>query len=261
MLSRRQIQFIKSLQQKKFRAEHNCFVAEGSKLVEELLQNQLPLKELYATSNWAENHKELLKSFSGLVNILTPAEFERISALKTPGNVLAVFRVQNFRFDPNTVQNEFILMLDGISDPGNLGTIIRTADWFGIKHVICSPETVDLYNPKTVQATMGSIARVLVHYNDLATLLEKLPASVPVFGAMLDGKPLTGLTAVKNGIILIGNESHGISKTLLHFVSDPVVIPSVVPDGAGTKRPESLNAAVASAILCYELSKSHLKCK
>lgn len=259
MLSRRQIQFIKSLQQKKFRKEHRCFVAEGSKLVEELLLNNLKPDSLFAVSAWAEVHQALLEPYMGLVSIISERELQRISSLKTPGTVLAVFKTHSHKFDPKLTQSELILMLDDISDPGNLGTIVRTADWFGIKHVVCSPETVDIYNPKTVQATMGSLARVKVYYSHLAEILVKLPLNISVYGALLNGKALTSLALANHGVLIIGNEAHGISKELLPFINVPVVIPSIQKGGAGTQRPESLNAAVAAAILCYEFRRQSLK--
>jgi len=259
MLSRRQIQYIKSLQQKKFRKEYNCFVAEGSKIVEELLASNLEPHSIFATPAWAETHQHLLAPYKALISIVNVNELQRISSLKTPATVLAVFKTRHHTFDPKHLESDFVLMLDGIGDPGNLGTIIRTADWFGIKHVVCSLETVDLYNPKTVQASMGSLARVQVYYKNLYEILVKLPANIQVYGAVLNGKPITGLNLTSNGILLVGNEAHGISNELLTFISEPIIIPSQQKDGAGTQRPESLNAAIATAILCYELRRQSLK--
>jgi TrmH family RNA methyltransferase len=147
-------------------------------------------------------------------------------------------------------------MLDNISDPGNFGAILRTADWFGIHHVICSPETVDVFNPKTVQASMGSIARVHVYYHDLKSALISLSPNIPVYGALLKGKELKNISFSKNGILLIGNEAHGISANIIECISHPVFIPSFLKGLPGYQQPESLNAAVATAILCYEVRRS-----
>ncbi|MBE0662193.1 MAG: RNA methyltransferase [Bacteroidales bacterium] len=259
MLSRSQIQFISSLQQKKFRKEHGCFIAEGDTLVEELLQSNLKFHSIFATGEWLQKHKPLIVKMEILAFEASENELERISTLKTPNQAEAVLYIPIPFFDPTTASEQLVLMVDNINDPGNLGTIVRTADWFGIKHVICSPETVDLYNPKTVKATMGSIARVNVHYLDLQETLGKLRSEIPVYGSLLGGEPITETVLTKNGIIIIGSEAHGISPGLLSHITHPVRIPALIHDGSGTKRPESLNAAVAAAILCWEFRKNFLK--
>lgn len=258
MLSRRQIQFITSLQQKKFRKEHQCFVAEGGKLIEELLQSRMVFDFLYATQEWIHKNHALLESNKNEAFAVSEKELSRISALKTANKALAVLQIPSPIFDPGNATNQPILMLDNISDPGNLGTILRTADWFGIHHVVCSPDTVDLYNPKAVQATMGSIGRMHVCYRDLKETLMGLEPDVPVYGSMLQGKPITEIEPANNGVIIIGNEAHGISGNILPYITHPVSIPAYISGGAGTQRPESLNAAVAAAILCWEFRRNLL---
>lgn len=259
MLTRRQIQFTSSLQQKKFRKEYGCFIAEGDTLIVELLQSRLLFHSIYATREWMQKHKTLLAKRNIMVFEAGETELSRISTMKTPNLALAVVHIPTPSFDPATASDQIVLMLDNVNDPGNLGTIIRTADWFGIIHVICSPGTVDLFNPKAVKATMGSIARVHVHYLDLNETLGKLGPEIPVYGSLLGGEPITETALTKNGVIVIGNEAHGISPGLLSRITHPVLIPAFISDGAGVTRPESLNAAVTAAILCWEFKKKYLK--
>ncbi|HHN48173.1 MAG TPA: RNA methyltransferase [Bacteroidales bacterium] len=256
MINKKQIQFINSLVHKKYRKQHACFVAEGSKLVEELLSSRLATESVFALPGWMQNHHQLLSEKNISVIETSEKELGRISSLKTANQALAVIKIPSPVFDPLLASQQIILMLDKISDPGNLGTIIRTADWFGIHHVICSPDTVDLYNPKTVQATMGSIARVNVYYLDLKKTLGSIDKNVPVYGSLLQGKPLKENRFSNKGIIIIGNEAHGISPDLWPYISDPVFIPPSISGGSGSLRPESLNASVAAAILCYELRRN-----
>ncbi len=252
MLSRQQIRFITSLQIKKIRREQQLFSAEGSKLIEELLHSRLIAHSVYAHESWLQNNRSLIESKKIQAFAVSDAELIRISSQKTANQAVAVFQIPFSEFDPVTISNEIVLMLDDINDPGNLGTILRTADWFGIQHVVCSPGTVDLFNPKTIQATMGSIARVNVCYTNLYGILSKIRE--PVYGAVLKGKSLREIKKTRNGIIIIGNEAHGISPSLHPFITYPLTIPSPVPDGAGIRRPESLNAAIAAAILCWEFT-------
>jgi len=257
MISKKQIQFINSLVHKKYRKQYGCFLAEGSKLVEELLQSNLEISAVYALPEWIKNHREQINAKNLQFFEISGKELDRISSVKTANQALAVVKIKNPSFDPELASKQIVLMLDGINDPGNLGTIIRTADWFGIHHIICSPDTVDLYNPKTVQATMGSIARVNVYYRDLKEILSSPGSMEPVFGSLLTGKPLNEIKPSENGIIIIGNEAHGISADLLPHISHPVLIPAHIAAGKGVSRPESLNAAVATAILCYEFRRKN----
>ena len=256
MLSRNQISFIKSLQHKKYRQLHKCFVAEGTRIVEELMQSSFRINQICATKEWILKNKAASEKLNTEITPVTLNELSRISSLKTANQALAVVAIPATIFEFETASRQFVIMLDGISDPGNLGTILRTADWFGINHVLCSSDTVDVYNPKAIQASMGSIARVNVCYLDLKEVLEKLQPDIPVYGSLLKGVPVKDIHFKKNGMIIIGNEAHGIGKALLPYITHPVLIPSVIADGAGTHRPESLNAAVAAAILCWECKKS-----
>ena len=257
MLSHRQIRFISSLQQKKHRKAHGIFTAEGSKLVLELMQSRLEIHSVYATQDWIQKHTGLLQTFKGDTTKISSEELSRITTLKTASQVIALVQIPSPIFNPEFASDQLILMLDNISDPGNLGTILRTADWFGIQHVICSPDTVDLFNPKTVQATMGSIGRVTVYYHDLGKLLASIEPTVPVYGSLLTGKSVAEIDPERTGILIIGNEAHGIAKDLHHFITHPLTIPPIITGKAGIHRPESLNAAIAAAILCWEFKRNY----
>ena len=248
MLSKAKIKLINQLKQKKHRELHSMFIVEGSRNVIDFLQSKTTLVELYATENWIQLNEGNLKNHN--VTITSEKELKKISALTTPPDVLAMFSLPDTSFLGIIDTSIFTIALDNISDPGNLGTIIRTADWFGINHIYCSSNTVDAFNPKVVQATMGSLARVKVIYTDLKDLLESKPKGLPVFGAVLNGTPITDLQQQKNGIILIGSEANGVSNELLTFITDKITIPSF---NTNTNSPESLNASIATAIICYAL--------
>jgi len=249
MLSKSKIKLIVQLKQKKYREINNMFIAEGTINVLDFLQSDAPLIDLYATKDWMQLHQMQIKNLNS--TIVTTKELKKISALSTPSDVIGVFSLPDTTFSGNIDTDNFTIALDNISDPGNLGTIIRTADWFGIRNIYCSNETVDAYNPKVVQATMGSLARVKVHYTNLKDLLESRPDNLPILGAVLNGTRITELKTQSNGIILIGSEAHGISKGLLPFVTQKITIPSFNSDS--TNGPESLNASIATAIICYAL--------
>ncbi len=241
-----QIKHIQSLQLKKFRDAHNTFVAEGEKIVSELLASDFHIEMLCALPEWFDQHKTKIPDPCCEVS---PKQLERISNLKTPNKALAVLRkpvheLQDIRFD-----KDIVLMLDKLQDPGNMGTIIRTADWFGIRHIICSPDTADIYNPKVIQATMGSFIRLKVHYAALAGILERIPAGIPVYGAFLEGKSLFSNELVLPGVLIIGNESQGISREVASFVNRKVMIPRGVTEEDGKAGAESLNAAMAAGII------------
>jgi TrmH family RNA methyltransferase len=254
MLSQKQIKLISSLQQKKFRKEHGAFTAEGTRLVEELLGSRLIIQHLFATGLWIEKHHKKIAALNISYTIVSESELDRISTLKTPNQVVAVLEIPNIEEHPDLAEDEFFLLLDGISDPGNLGTILRTADWFGIHRVVCSPGSADLFNPKTIQATMGSIARVRVSYLNLQEYLKSISNDVPVYGSLLSGRPICEVEKSKAGIIIIGSEAHGISEEVMPYITHPVLIPASKGSRAGFDRPESLNAAIAAGILCYELA-------
>ncbi|NVN93711.1 MAG: RNA methyltransferase [Bacteroidetes bacterium] len=255
MLSKNTIKYITSLKQKKFRDEFRQFVAEGDKLVSELLLSYLKIVEIFAVKEWFSAH-----NIAGNIKVteVTAFELERISGLTTPNLVIALLEIpDNEKFETINFDN-LILVLDEIKDPGNLGTIIRIADWFGIKDIICSNHTVDIYNPKVVQATMGSIARVIVHYTELTTFLKEIPKNIPVYGTLLSGENIYTQDLTKNGMIIIGNESKGISGELLPLIKTKLLIPSFPENNES--RAESLNASIACAIVCAEFKRRVFSC-
>jgi TrmH family RNA methyltransferase len=241
MLSKNELKYIQSLCHKKQRQEEKLFIAEGTKLVDELLQSNYRLKKLYALEEWAQNYKGSVP-----VTIITEIELSKISSLQTPNQVLAIAEQRMPAAEPE-LANQLTLVLDGIQDPGNLGTIIRIADWFGIQQVVASTDTVELYNPKVIQSTMGSFMRIHLWYRPLKEFLSS--ATIPVYGALLNGKNMHNEPPVTEGLLVIGNESKGISKELLPHISHPITIPRL--GGA-----ESLNAAVAAGIIVSHLTKA-----
>ncbi len=241
MLSKIEIKYIQSLCHKKQRQAEGLFIAEGAKLADELLQSDYPIKKIYATPDWVSKH-----SLRSEVVTITDIELQKISALQAPNQVLVIAEQKN-RVDPPVLEHQLTLVLDGIQDPGNLGTIIRIADWFGIKQVIASLDTVELYNPKVIQGTMGSFIRVQLWYQSLEVLLQT--ATVPVYGALLQGNNMHTEPPVSEAILVIGNESKGISPVLLPYITHPISIPRL--GGA-----ESLNAAVATGIIISHLKKT-----
>ena len=248
MISKNKIKYIRSLELKKNRNKEGKFVAEGFKVVDDLLALQ-PADLIVATQEWL--HGKHLADQTEVIEV-TEEELKKVSFLQHPQQVLAVFRqAQDGDFSINT--QELSLALDGVQDPGNLGTIIRIADWFGITHIYCSQDTADVYNPKVVQATMGSIARVKVEYGNLLGLVESLPADVPVYGTLLDGDNIYQQQLENRGLIVMGNEGKGISPTLAKKVNRRLLIPNF-PEGRATA--DSLNVAIATAITCSEFRRT-----
>ena len=247
MISKTHTKYIQSLQHKKFRDESGQFIAEGSKTVMELLEGgKFECNELYAVDSWLEANPGLPGKYNKtMFNDVKDFELEKISALTTPNKVLAVFEkrkpAEDIRF-----KEKITVLLDTIQDPGNFGTIIRTADWFGIETIICSHNAADMYNPKVVQSTMGSLGRVNVLYEDLAVWIEK-NNTIKTYAAAFNGQPASRLKGIVEAAIIIGNESKGISESLLQLVNERITIPK---KGAG----ESLNAAVAAGIILAQLS-------
>ncbi|MEO5945768.1 MAG: RNA methyltransferase [Chitinophagaceae bacterium] len=239
MLAKSKLKYIQSLGQKKFREQEGLFIAEGPKLVNDLLEmKNAAIQEIFALKEWIEDNKKV--AYSNSVVETTAIELEKISQLSTPNQVMAVIR--QFPIDEKIdVKNKIILALDNIQDPGNLGTIIRIADWYGVDQIVCNNQSADMYNPKVIQATMGSIARVKVFYTELSDWLAK-QKSIPIYAAMLDGDDVTSMKKIKEGIIVIGNESKGISDEVLKSVSKKITIPQ-------KGKAESLNAAVATGII------------
>jgi TrmH family RNA methyltransferase len=242
MISKSQLKYIQSLGQKKHRDEDGVFIAEGPKLVKELLQNKnVVIKNLYATDEWIRENESLLNKIE--TNEITQQELERISQLTNPNKVISI--IKKFNVEEPTVKGKISLVLDTIQDPGNLGTIIRTADWFGVEQIICNDDCADLYNPKVVQATMGSISRVKIFYTDLSIWLKK-QKQIKIFAAVLNGKNLSEINVLKEGLIIIGNESKGISEEILQYADEKI---SILKKGNS----ESLNAAVAAGIILSHL--------
>ncbi len=238
MVSKNQIKLITSLQQKKIRAAHGLFVAEGRKVIGELLDEGFELYHLYSTEVLFDEVATELKS------VVSESELKKISALSAANNCLAVFKIKEQATVPH---DGFILALDNIRDPGNLGTIIRLCDWFGIRNLVCSEETVDLYNPKVVQATMGSLARVDVHYIGLEQYL--LETKLPVFGTFMNGKSIYAQKMPENAILVMGNEANGITPSIEKHCTERVSIPRF------GEKTESLNVASATAIFLSEFRR------
>lgn len=240
---------------KKYRKAEGVFVAEGHKLVGDLL-DVFECKYLAATSEWLSANAAWVdrQRRSGVeVDEVTDEELKRASFQETPQQVLAVFKQLTYEVDVNEVaRKQLCLVLDDVQNPGNLGTIVRLADWFGIEHIFCSKGCADIYNPKTVQATMGGIARVQVHEADLPELLSRLDKDIPVYGTFLDGENMYGKELENRGLIVMGNEGKGVSKEVEAFVTERLYIPNY-PEGRETS--ESLNVAIATAIVCAEFRR------
>lgn len=247
-VTKNQIKLVKALAQRKERSASGLFVAEGDKLVPELF-SAYHCHLLIATQAFLEQHPGLV---AHEVVVASHAEIERASLLNAPQQVVALFRLPSFLLDVAALQNQLVLALDRVQDPGNLGTIIRIADWFGIRNIVCSPDTVDVFNPKTVQATMGALARVKVHYANLPDFLKKLPEGFPVFGTFLEGDNIYQMQLPQCGVIVMGNEGNGISAEVERLVNRKLFIPSFPPNEPTS---ESLNVAVATAITCAEFRR------
>lgn len=250
-LSKNKIKYIHSLELKKNRKTEKAFLAEGHKLVGDLL-GHFHCRLLAATDKWFINNKELQLNDVGETLIVNEEELSRASLLKTPQQVLAVFDQPEYPTDPSVIGHSLCLALDDIQDPGNLGTIIRLADWFGIEDVFCSPQTADIYNPKAMQATMGGIAHVRIHYTPLPDLIRNLETDIPIYGTFLDGENMYGEKLSKNGLIVMGNEGNGISPEVGNLINRRLYIPNY-PTGRETS--ESLNVAIATAVVCAEFRR------
>jgi len=223
----------------------------------ELLNSNYSAIALYALKEWLNDNK-IPSGINIDVFEVNESEMSRITSLSTPSPCLLILKTHNVLFNPFTAEKELVLMLDDIKDPGNLGTIIRTADWFGFKNIVCSPNTVDLYNPKTIQSTMGSVARVNVCYQPLDELLDKLNKKIAVYGSLLEGENIINKDLHKNGIIIIGNESKGISEKIRTYINEKIFIPGY-HTATDIDKPESLNASIATAIICYEFRRRVIK--
>ncbi|SEQ92454.1 TrmH family RNA methyltransferase [Pedobacter rhizosphaerae] len=246
MLSKSQISFVKSLHQKKYRRENGLFLVEGIKSIKEFIQSSYQIHTIFYTTE----QREVLPQLPANINLfeVNNAELAKISTLQTPQGFMAlVYIPKNKSVSTESLANQFTLVLDGVQDPGNMGTIIRTADWFGFKQIICSEDTVEAYNPKTVQATMGSLARVNISYVNLLDFISE--SKIPVFGALLEGKSIYKIDWKKEGLIILGNEGKGITQEVISKVNQPVTIPNF-------GEAESLNVAVSAAIFCSEIRRT-----
>jgi RNA methyltransferase, TrmH family len=243
MLSKQKIKYIQTLGQKKFRDEESLFIAEGPKIVKDLLETKdVKVKAIYALKDWINENIKLVGTTE--VTVITEANLEKISQLKTPNKVIAI--VQQFAITKNVVtKNKITIALDGIQDPGNLGTIIRISDWFGVGQIVCSNDCADIYNPKVVQSTMGSIARVKVIYKNLTEWLSTND-DIALYATTLEGENIGEMKKIKEGIIVFGNESKGISQAVLNLCTNKITI-------SGKGKAESLNAGVAAGIILSHL--------
>ncbi|MCW8309995.1 RNA methyltransferase [Sphingobacterium sp. InxBP1] len=248
MLSKAQISLITSLQNKKYRKQHGLFIVEGIKSVAEFVSSSYQVESIFYTGDANTKVGKIshnIKSYA-----LPEAEFQKISTLKSPQGVLALVKLPAAqRLDIVDLKNSFTIVLDDVQDPGNLGTIIRTAEWFGISHIICSVGTVDAYNPKVVQATMGSLARIQIHYTDIQKLIAE--TQLPVYGALLRGQSIYQMDWGNEGLIVMGNEGNGISAAIENLVDHAVTIPRI-------GQAESLNVAVATTVFCSEIARQKL---
>ena len=251
MISRQKIEFIRSLAYKKDREKAGCFIAEGEKLVFDLLKTNLNMLEIYCTSEGISTCESTTKAKYSIQ--ISHREMERISAFKNPSSILALFKIPEVE---KVTADTFLginIVLDGIQDPGNLGTIVRLADWFGISSIFCSHECADLYNPKCVQSTMGALARVQVHYVDLIELLKRAADHhVPVYGTFMEGEDLFNTELPVQALVLLGSEGKGISPELTPFLTKKISIPAYP---AGHRELESLNVAVSASIVCAEFRR------
>lgn len=247
MPSQAEIKFVRSLRQKKFREAENSFIAEGPKVVEELLASSLQVSKIFSEKDYADK-KLRAKNVKDKIRVVSEAELKKISALNTPNQVVAVAQIPERKVNHTSLNSSLIITLDGVSDPGNLGTIIRTAHWFGISTIICSENCVDAWNPKVVQAAMGSLFFVDVIQLNLQKFLSDKNITVHVYGCVLDGKSIYESSLKSPGIILLGSESAGISANLRPFITHPVTIPAKEQK----HKPDSLNVASAASILCSQ---------
>ncbi len=249
-VSKNQIKLVNALAFKKYRDETGLFLAEGSKLVRDMAR-VFACETIFVTRDWLINNQlPVCKAYFET----TVEELKKMSHLKTPQGIIGIFRKPENSFHISNINNKLVLAIDGVQDPGNLGTIIRIADWFGIAHIVCSPETVDAFSPKVVQATMGALASVNVIYTPLNDFLTQIPPSTPVYGTFMEGDNIYTEKLSTNGIIVLGNEGNGISPMIEQFITQKLMIPDF---SEGRKNTESLNVAMACAIVCSEFRRRY----
>lgn len=250
MLSKALIKRISSYKELKYRNQDKVFVVEGVKVVNELLNSCFEIETICALRQWLDdNSKSIINKTNNIIEV-SGDELKKISSFSTPNQVLAVVKTPS----PKEVvfKDKLVIALDQINDPGNLGTIIRIAHWFGIEDIICSENTVDQFNPKTIQSTMGSLFRVNVSYHNLKSYLQNLPKDYPIYGAVVEnGENIYEKQVQKQGIIIIGSESHGISDEIIPLINNPITIPNF----SINQRAESLNASIATGIIVSEFKR------
>ncbi len=257
MISTSKSKLIRSLHQKKFRDQHRLFLLEGEKMVKELSTGdparRFHIQEIFATQEWINSNASLLQGTQAELTEASQAEIKKVSKLVSPQAVVALVSIPETPFKVEALLNTPVLAFESIRDPGNLGTIIRTADWFGVRHIVCSPDSTDLYNSKVVQSTMGAITRVQVHYQEMEALLKsKAMQAKTVFGTFMEGKNIYKTSLEPDPLILFGNESHGLSPGLNSYIQQRITIPSFSPLDSGS---ESLNVASSVAVVCSELRR------
>ena len=239
-ISKNQLKLIQSLSQKKYRSKHQLFMAEGVKVVNELLHSSFELVQLFATADF------ICADFQDKKTLISEADLKKVSQLKTPNEVLGLFRIPT----PQPISNTGLtVVLDAINDPGNLGTIIRLCDWFGISQLVCSEDTVDCYNPKVVQASMGSLPRIAIHYTNVTTYLQQ--SNLPIFMADMDGENVYKKILPQEAILILGNEANGVSDAIKQLANQIISIPRF----GEIQQTESLNVATATAILLSEFRR------
>jgi TrmH family RNA methyltransferase len=259
MLSKNKIKFINSLKKKKNRINKRLFLVEGEKINYELFDSCYRIYETFATESYISKLPRNKRSSSQYFHSITERELQKISDLKTPNKVLSVVEIPELSISSEEIKNSLSLVLDRINDPGNLGTIIRTADWFGIKQIFCSSDSVDMYNPKVIQATMGAFTRVNVFYENLKAFLSQYQdlKDFPIYGTFLEGDNIYNSSLRKKGLIVMGSESHGISEELSSYIHQKLYIPPYFPNNQ-SHQSESLNLSVATGIICSEFRKRSL---
>ena len=251
-VSNNTIKFVASLSQKKYRDKEGCFIAEGNKCVRDTW-DYFKCRMLIATQNWYESYGNC--THMDVLQIATRQQMQKMSQFTNPSDVIAVYETPEVSYTPQEVKENINIVLEGVQDPGNLGTIIRLADWYGIKNIFCNKQTVDVYNHKVIQATMGAISRVKVHYCDLEELIESFP-EMDVFGTTLDGENIYSTTLPDRCFVIFGNEGNGMSERLKAMTTRNLYIPSRVVDGS---KSESLNVGLAAAITISEFCRNTLK--
>jgi RNA methyltransferase, TrmH family len=253
MLTKKEIRDIRSLDIKKNRSVSGLFIAEGKKLISELLTSEIIIETIFTTREFSSLFQGIKNDNTCQILEVSGDEIKKISQLTTPQGCLAICKIPETILSDNPAQNNFVFCLDDIQDPGNLGTIVRLSDWFGMKEIICSPTTADIYNPKVVQATMGAISRVRVHYTTLKPFLElQTKWQVPVIGTFLDGENIYKSSLPSHGIIVLGNEGKGISDELVPLIKRRITIPDF---HTGRQKSDSLNVSVAASIIISEFKR------